>query len=86
MTPMTEQIGMNWAWVIPALSAAAFFIVLPFRKRLPKQGAFVSILAIALGFALFWFALVDLLNAGPANLRRQLAEDRRHDTYLGRVG
>ena len=67
VTPMTEQIGMNWAWVIPALSAAAFFIVLPFRKRLPKQGAFVSILAIALGFALFWFALVDLLNAGPAN-------------------
>ena len=64
MIPMTEHIGTNWAWVIPALSAGAFFIVLPFRRYLPAQGAFVSILAILLGFALFWFALVGLLSSG----------------------
>ena len=64
MIPMTEQIGTNWAWVIPALSAVAFFIVLPFRRYLPLQGAFVSIVAILLGFALFWFALGGLLSDG----------------------
>ena len=64
MIPMTEQIGTNWAWAIPALSAVAFFIVLPFRRYLPLQGAFISILAIALGFALFWLVLGGLLSGG----------------------
>ena len=64
MIPMTEQIGTNWAWAIPALSAVAFFIVLPFRRYLPLQGAFVSIIAILLGFGLFWFVLGGLLSGG----------------------
>ena len=64
MIPMTEQIGTNWAWAIPALSAVAFFIVLPFRRYLPLQGAFVSIVAILLGFVLFWFVLGGLLSGG----------------------
>lgn len=64
MIPMTEQIGTNWAWAIPALSAVAFFIVLPFRRYLPLQGAFVSIIAILLGFGLFWFVLGGLLRGG----------------------
>ena len=67
MTPMTEQIGTNWAWAIPALSAVAFFVILPFRRYLPLQGAFVSILAIFLGFALFWFALGGLLSGGATS-------------------
>ena len=64
---MTESIGTNWAWVIPALSAGAFFVVFPFRRRLPLQGAPLSIAAILLGFALFWFVLIDLLTSGSAN-------------------
>ncbi len=67
MIPMSEQIGTNWAWLIPALSAGAFFIVLPFRRYLPLRGAFVSIAAIALGFGLFWFALVGLLSDGATS-------------------
>ena len=63
---MTEQIGTNWAWAIPALSVGAFFIVLPFRRYLPLQGAPVSIIAILLGFALFWFVLAGLLSDGVA--------------------
>ena len=63
---MTETIGTNWAWVIPALSAGAFFIVLPFRRYLPVKGAPVSIAAILLGFVLFWFVLADLLANGTA--------------------
>ncbi len=58
-------IGTDLAWVIPALSAGAFFIIFPFRRFLPRQGAYVSILAILLGFALFWFVLYDLLASGP---------------------
>ena len=65
---MTEIIGTNWAWVIPALSAGAFFIVLPFRRYLPVQGAPLSIAAILLGFVLFWFVLSDLLATGAADL------------------
>ena len=59
--------GTEWAWLIPALSAAAFFIVLPFRRWLPLRGAPISIASIAIGFALFWFALAGLLSDGAAN-------------------
>ena len=59
--------GTELAWLIPALSAAAFFVVLPFRRWLPLRGAPISIAAIAIGFALFWFALAGLLSDGPAN-------------------
>ena len=62
---MTEHIGTNWAWVIPALSAGAFFLVLPFRRHLPKQGAYLSIAAVLAGFALFWFVLMGFLEGGP---------------------
>ena len=61
---MTEHIGTNWAWVIPALSAGAFFVILPFRRRLPKQGAYLSITAILGGFVLFWFVLLGFLDGG----------------------
>ena len=61
---MTEHIGTNWAWVIPALSAGAFFVVLPFRRFLPKGGAYISIAAIIGGFALFWFVLLGFLDNG----------------------
>ena len=63
---MTEHIGTSWAWVIPALSAGAFFVVLPFRRFLPKQGAYVSIAAILGGFALFWFVLLGFLDSGAS--------------------
>ena len=62
---LTDSIGTNWAWVIPALCASAFFIIFPIRRLVPRIGAAVSILAILLGFALFWFVLVGLLSDGP---------------------
>ena len=97
MIPMTEHIGTNWAWAIPALSAAAFFIVLPFRRYLPLQGAFVSILAILLGFVLFWFVLggflsggatsygVDWLRIGETTIGWGVAVDEISVTMLGLV-
>ena len=60
-------IGVEWAWVIPALSASAFVVVALFGRWLPMRGAFVSVAAILLGFVLFWFVLADLLaNGGGA--------------------
>ena len=59
--------GTEWAWVIPALSASAFFIVVAFGRVLPGQGSFISIGAILLGFALFWWVLHGLLTSGPAS-------------------
>ena len=55
---------MELAWVIPALSAAAFFVVAFLGRFLPKNGSFVSIAAILIGFVLFWFVLADLLGSG----------------------
>ena len=59
-------IGVAWAWLIPALSAIAFFIVGIFGRYLPKQGSFISIIAIFAGFVLFWFVLGDMLSNGTA--------------------
>ena len=64
--PLADTIGANWAWVIPALSASAFFIVAIVGRFLPGKGAFVSIAAIALGFVLFWYVFADLLSSGDA--------------------
>ncbi len=57
-------IGVEWAWVIPALSASAFVVVALFGRWLPTRGAFVSVAAVLLGFVLFWFVLADLLANG----------------------
>ena len=62
------MVGIEWAWVIPALSACAFFLIVLLGRFLPGRGAFISIAAILLGFVLFWFVLVDLLESGPDSM------------------
>ena len=63
--PFSDTIGTEWAWVIPALSASAFFLVVVFGRLFPGRGAFISISAIFLGFVLFWYVLRGLLDNGP---------------------
>ena len=65
--PLGDTIGIGWAWVIPALSASAFFLIVAFGRFLPQKGSFLSILAIFLGFLLFWYVLRDLLDSGAAS-------------------
>ena len=65
--PLGDSIGVDWAWVIPALSASAFVLVVAFGRFLPSQGAFISIAAIFLGFLLFWWVLHDLLVSGASS-------------------
>ena len=62
--PFSDTIGTEWAWVIPALSASAFFLVVIFGRLFPDRGAFISIAAILLGFVLFWYVLRGLLDSG----------------------
>ena len=53
---------MEWAWLAPALSFAAFGLIVLFGRYLPAKGAFLAILAIAAAFGVFWFVLLDFLN------------------------
>ena len=68
---LSDTITAQWAWVIPALSVSAFFITAVLGRYLPRQGIYVPIAAIALGFVLFWFVLADLV----ANGAREVAVD-----------
>ena len=62
--PFGDTIGVDWAWVIPALCASAFFLIVIFGRFLPGKGSFIAIIAIFLGFLLFWWVLADLLDKG----------------------
>ena len=59
---------MEWAWLIPALSFVAFPVIAIFGRYLPGKGSFVAILAIAAGFALFWFVAIDRIIQGATGL------------------
>ena len=62
--PLSDTITASWAWVIPALSVSAFFLTAILGRFLPRQGVYVPIAAIAIGFVLFWFVLADLAANG----------------------
>ena len=69
--PLSDTITAQWAWVIPALSVSAFFITAGLGRFLPRQGVYIPITAIALGFVIFWYVLADL----TANGARSFAID-----------
>lgn len=61
---MTFIPTMSWAWLLPALSAGAFVLILSVGRRLPNGGAALAPLASIIGFAIFIFVLLDLLDQG----------------------
>ena len=63
--PLSDTITAQWAWTIPVLSVSAFFVTAVFGRFLPKQGVYIPIAAIALGFVLFWLVLADVVANGP---------------------
>ena len=74
-----NSIGVNAAWLIPALSASAFFLIIVANRVLgvalpgaaPRGASFLSpalsIAAILGGFVLFWVVLIDLLQNGEGS-------------------
>ena len=55
---------MEWAWLIPVFGFAAFGVIALAGNALPWRGRYLSIAAIAAGFALFWFVLLDYFERG----------------------
>ena len=71
--PFAESIGMSYVWAIPVLSVAAFCLVPLLGRFLPKQGAFISVVGIGLGFGLFWYVLHDFLVSGGESVSYSLS-------------
>ena len=63
--------GVEWAWLAPAISASAFFAVVILGRFLPRQGAFLSVLAILAGFGIFWYVLGEFLSNGGGQFTRE---------------
>ncbi|MDK1039818.1 MAG: hypothetical protein QGD91_13120, partial [Actinomycetota bacterium] len=53
---------MDQAWLIPAIPAAAFAILLIFGPYLPRKGDWLAIAAIGASFILVFPVLADLLD------------------------
>lgn len=66
---------MEWAWLIPVFSFAAVPIIILFRNSFPGKGAPLAILAIAGGFAVFFFVLVGFLNANSMTENCHVSEE-----------
>ena len=43
---------LDYAWIIPLLPAASFFLILFFGKKLPRKGSEIGIAAVGIAFAL----------------------------------
>src|SRR3972149_5952320 len=54
--------GMEQAWLIPAIPAAAFVVLLLWGRPLPRRGDWVARGAATAPFVLFFFVLSDLLD------------------------
>ena len=59
---------MHLAYLIPVLNAAAFVVVALGGSWLPMRGAFISIAAMAAGFALWLVALADMLGGSQSTV------------------
>jgi len=58
------NLGVQWAWLAPAICASAFFAIVILSRFLPKQVALLSPLAILAGFGVFWYVLNEFLSSG----------------------
>jgi len=62
---------MEWAWLAPVVTLAAFVFILVLNHILPKYKnkiAYIGVAAIFLGFLIFCYVLFDMVNNGPKNI------------------
>ena len=52
---------MEWAWLIPAMPAVAFFFLATAGRRLPNWAAIAATGTMAAAFIIFWFVFADWL-------------------------
>ncbi|HLF70774.1 MAG TPA: NADH-quinone oxidoreductase subunit L, partial [Dehalococcoidia bacterium] len=70
------MVGMEEAWLLPAIPAVAFVIVALLHNYLPRKGDFIAVGASIASFVLFIFVAADLfgqLPAGPGELTGNLS-------------
>ncbi len=53
---------LNYGWIIPAIPAVSFFLILFFGKRMPKKGAEIGILAVGASFVLACVAVYQWID------------------------
>src|SRR5262245_60382784 len=63
---------LELAWIIPALTLAAWAVILLLGKRLPDGGSFVGILAVGAGFAFSVALAVDTFQHGGEPYHRSI--------------
>jgi NADH-quinone oxidoreductase subunit L len=64
------MLGIESAWMAVAAPLAAFVAIIFLGRYLPGRGVWLSILAIAFSFVLFWIALGGLVSEGPGHFQR----------------
>ena len=70
---------LDYAWIIPAIPAVSFVLILFFGKRMPRQGAEIGIAAVGASFVLScvaavqWIERVDDATGGTARARARSA-------------
>lgn len=62
--------GIEWAWLLPALCGGAFASILFLGRYTPLRGAPIAIASIATCFALFWFFMSDVVTDGGRSFER----------------
>ena len=69
---------LNYGWIIPAIPAVSFLLILFFGKRMPKKGAEIGIVALSASFILAcvavyqWIDRVESATGGHASGLRAL--------------
>ena len=67
------MVGMEQAWLLPAIPAVAFVLIALFHNYIARKGDFLAVGAIGAAFVLFLFVAGDLvgqLPAGPGELAK----------------
>ena len=65
---------LNNGWIIPAIPAVSFVLILFFGKHLPRKGADLGIAAVGASFILScvavyqWIDRVETASGGPASV------------------
>ncbi len=62
------MIGVEHAWIIPAIPLGSFIILALLHNVLPRKGDWLGVLAILTSFALVWFVVADAFTNYPDHL------------------
>ena len=77
---------LNYGWIIPAIPAVSFILILLFGKHFPKKGSEIGIVALSASFILScvavyqWIDRVESASGGHESGLRALGQRQRDAT------